>query len=143
MVTLALVQGDYRDWTSGRTLAAAAVGVAALALLLRRSLTHPVPLIEPAVLRSRPIGAANLAMLIFGESLAIAGAGAAIGIALTFPVAARFGRALGSLFPVFNVNAETLYMQIAAGLIVGAVAALIPCVRAAHIRIVDGLRSMG
>jgi putative ABC transport system permease protein len=44
---------------------------------------------------------------------------------------------------VFYVNAETLYMQIAAGLIVGSVAALLPCVRAANIRIVDGLRSVG
>jgi len=34
-------------------------------------------------------------------------------------------------------------MQVAAGLIVGAVAAFVPCVRAARIRIVDGLRSVG
>jgi hypothetical protein len=44
---------------------------------------------------------------------------------------------------VFFVVPETVYMQIAAGVIVGAVAALLPCVRAAHIRIVDGLRSVG
>jgi EmrB/QacA subfamily drug resistance transporter len=66
LVTLALVEGDEWGWTSGRTLLAAGVGAAALAVLLRRSLTHPRPLIEPMVLRSRTIGAANLAMLIFG-----------------------------------------------------------------------------
>ncbi len=70
LITLALVQGDDWGWTSGRTLGAAAVGVVALAVLLRRSLTHPVPLIEPTVLRSRTIGAANLAMLIFGAGFA-------------------------------------------------------------------------
>jgi putative ABC transport system permease protein len=84
-----------------------------------------------------------LALLIFGESLTIAGFGAAIGIALTFPVADGFGKAMGRFLPVFNVHAETLYMQVAAGLIVGTIAALVPCVRAARIRIVDGLRSVG
>src|SRR5258705_3341837 len=98
---------------------------------------------EYATLKALGFGPRHLSLLIFGESLAIAGVGAAIGIALTFPVADKFGTSMGTLFPVFYVNAETLYMQAAAGLIVGAVAALLPCVRAAHIRIVDGLRSVG
>ena len=98
---------------------------------------------EYATMKALGFGPVHLALLIFGESLAIAGFGAGIGICLTFPVASRFGKALGSLFPVFNVNAETLYMQLASGLIVGVVAALVPCARAAHMRIVDGLRSVG
>jgi putative ABC transport system permease protein len=98
---------------------------------------------EYATLKALGFGPGHLTLLIFGESLAIAGFGAALGIALTFPVAERFGKALDNLFPVFNVSPETLYMQTAAGLIVGAIAALVPCVRAAHIRIVDGLRSVG
>ena len=98
---------------------------------------------EYATLKALGFGPGHLTLLIFGESLAIAGFGSALGIALTFPVAEKFGKAMGTLFPVFYVNAETLYMQAAAGLIVGAVAALLPCVRAAHIRIVDGLRSVG
>ena len=59
LVTLALVQGDDWGWTSARTLVVAARGVAALAVLARRSLHHPTPLIEPMVLRSRTIGAAT------------------------------------------------------------------------------------
>ncbi len=98
---------------------------------------------EYATLKALGFGPRHLTVLIFGESLAIAGFGAAIGIALTFPVADKFGKALGSLFPVFNVNPETIYMQIAASLSVGVIAALVPCVRAARIRIVDGLRSIG
>jgi EmrB/QacA subfamily drug resistance transporter len=66
LLTLAIVQGDDWGWTTAPTLASAAIGVAALAVLLRRTLTHPLPLIEPTVLRSRTVGAANLAMLIFG-----------------------------------------------------------------------------
>jgi len=98
---------------------------------------------EYATLKALGFGPGHLTLLIFGESLAIAGFGAAVGIALTFPVADRFGKAMGSLFRVFNVHPDTVYMQAAAALIVGVVAALVPCVRAAHIRIVDGLRSIG
>ena len=98
---------------------------------------------EYATLKALGFGGRHLAFLIFGESLAIALGGAAIGIALTFPIADRFGRAMGSLFRVFNVNAETVYMQLASALIVGAVAALVPCVRAVRVRIADGLRHAG
>jgi putative ABC transport system permease protein len=98
---------------------------------------------EYATLKALGFGPWHLALLIFGESLAIAGFGAAVGIALTFPVADRFGKAMGSLFRVFNVHPDTVYMQATAALIVGVVAALVPCVRATRIRIVDGLRSIG
>ena len=98
---------------------------------------------EYATLKALGFGPGHLTLLIFGESLAIAGFGALLGIALTFPVAERFGKAMGSLFRVFNVSVETVYMQMAAAVMVGVVAALVPCVRAAHIRIVDGLRSIG
>ncbi len=98
---------------------------------------------EYATLKALGFGPRHLTLFIFGESLAIALAGAAIGIALTFPVADRFGKAMGSLFPVFNVDVETVYMQIAAALIVGSVAALFPCLRAARMRIAEGLRHAG
>jgi putative ABC transport system permease protein len=98
---------------------------------------------EYATLKALGFGPRHLSLFIFGESLAIALAGAAIGIALTFPIASWFGRAMGSLFKVFNVNIETVYMQVAAALIVGTVAALVPCVRAARMHIADGLRHVG
>lgn len=98
---------------------------------------------EYATLKALGFGPRHLTLLIFGESLAIAAFGSAIGIALTFPVAERFAKAMGTLFPVFYVNGETLAMQAAAGAVVGAVAALVPCVRAANVRIVDGLRNIG
>jgi putative ABC transport system permease protein len=98
---------------------------------------------EYATLKALGFGPGFLAFLIAGESLAIALAGAALGIALTYPVADAFGRLMGSLFPVFRVGAETVWMQIACGLLVGTVAALFPGWRAAQVRIVDGLRSVG
>jgi putative ABC transport system permease protein len=53
------------------------------------------------------------------------------------------GQAMGTLFPVFYVSHETVQMQAVAAGIIGVVAALIPAWRASHIRIVDGLRSVG
>jgi putative ABC transport system permease protein len=92
----------------------------------------------------KAIGFSNgfVAFLIFAESLGIAMAGGLLGIALTFPIADAFGGAMGTLFPVFFVSQATVLMQTAAALIVGVVAALIPAWRAAHVRIVDGLRSV-
>ena len=90
----------------------------------------------------KAIGFSNgfVARLIFAESIAIALAGGALGIALTFPIAAWFGGLMGTLFPVFFISDETLVMQVGAALVVGVVAALIPAWRAANVRIVDGLR---
>ncbi len=98
---------------------------------------------EYATLKALGFGPLALAAMIFGESLAIAGAGGLIGVALTFPVAERFAAEMGSLFPVFNVGRETVAMQVAAALLVGAVAACLPALRAARIRIADGLRHVG
>jgi len=84
-----------------------------------------------------------LAALIFGESLGLALAGAAIGIALTFPVGDWFAAKMGTLFPVFEVSRETVLLQWACAAIVGLVAAVLPAVRAARVRIVDGLRAIG
>ncbi len=80
--------------------------------------------------------------LIVGESLAIAAVGGCLGIALTFPVAAAFGRATGSLFPVFTVSIETVALQAACTLGVGLVAAAWPGRYAARVNIVDGLRAI-
>jgi putative ABC transport system permease protein len=98
---------------------------------------------EYATLKALGFGPGFLAFLIAGESLAIALGGAALGIALTWPVADAFARLMGSLFPVFRVGGETVAMQLGCGLLVGAVAALFPAWRAARVPIVDGLRSIG
>jgi putative ABC transport system permease protein len=92
----------------------------------------------------KALGFANhfVALLIFAESLGIALAGGVLGILLTFPLASAFAGAMGTLFPVFFVSRETVLMQVAAAVIVGVVAAVVPAWRAANVRIVDGLRSI-
>jgi len=84
-----------------------------------------------------------LAGMILGESLLITGLGGLLGILLTFPAAEGFRRAVGTWFPVFRVEPETIYLGIAATLIVGVVAAVLPVWRVTTVRIAEGLRRIG
>ena len=98
---------------------------------------------EYATMKALGFGPARLIALILGESLAIALVGAAAGILATFPVADWCAAQMGTLFPVFGVSRDTVIIQLAAALLIGTVAALLPGLRAAHLRIVDGLRNIG
>ncbi len=98
---------------------------------------------EYAVFKTLGFGGWFIAGLIFGESLFISLLGTAIGIGLTFPVAEAFADYLGTYFPIFFVEKETVLMDLAAGALVGVVAALFPTWRAVQIRIADGLRRIG
>jgi putative ABC transport system permease protein len=98
---------------------------------------------EYATFKALGFGGGFVALLIFAESLGIALIGAAVGIALTFPVAQGFAAAVGALLAGFHVSRDTVLLQIGAALIVGVVAAVVPAWRAARIRIVDGLRTIG
>jgi len=98
---------------------------------------------EYAVFKTLGFGGWFIAGLIFGESLFISLLGTAVGIGLTFPAAEAFAEYLGTYFPIFFVEKETVLMDLAAGVLVGVVAALFPAWRAVNIRIADGLRRIG
>ncbi len=98
---------------------------------------------EYATLKALGFSHHFLAGLIYGESMAIAFVGAIIGILLTFPVTDKFSEQVGTLFPVFGVSLETIYMQAIAAFSVGIAAAVFPAYRVAQISIVEGLRSIG
>jgi putative ABC transport system permease protein len=98
---------------------------------------------EYAVFKTLGFRGYHIAGLIFGESLVISMTGCVLGIVLTFPAAKAFGSTLSSFFPTFNVATSTIYMDVAAALLVGIVAAVFPTWRAVTIRIADGLRRIG
>ena len=100
-------------------------------------------LAENATLKALGFGPGFVAGLIIGESIMIVAIGGAIGILLTFPVAAGFKSAMGSMFPVFYVTPQTVMMQVACAAAVGLLAGLLPSIRAARVKIVDGLRYVG
>jgi putative ABC transport system permease protein len=98
---------------------------------------------EYAIFKTLGFGAFHIAGLVFGESLIITMVGASIGIVLTFPVAAIFAKELNQFFPIFNVEDDTIVMDVIAALVVACVAAIFPAWRAVNIRIADGLRRIG
>ena len=98
---------------------------------------------EYAVLKTLGFTARHLVALIFGESLLIAACGGLLGLALTFPMVAGFGKALPTFFPIINVAPLTIGLALGAALIAGAVAALFPATRVVRTPIVTGLRMVG
>ncbi len=98
---------------------------------------------EYAIFKTLGFGGFHISGLIFGESLFITTLGASLGIILTFPTARIFSSELSTYFPVFNIEPETIVMDIMASLLVGFVAAILPTYRAINIRIADGLRRIG
>jgi len=98
---------------------------------------------EYAVLKTLGFSARHLFALIFGESLLIALCGGLVGLALTFPMVAGFGKALPTFFPIINVAPLTIALALGAALIAGTVAALFPATRVVRTPIVAGLRTVG
>jgi putative ABC transport system permease protein len=100
-------------------------------------------LAEYATLKALGFGPAFVVKLLFGESLAIALIGGAIGLLVTLPIAAAFAKAVGTLFPVFIVSPLTMALQLLASVAVGAIAAAWPAWKMSRLSIVDGLRHVG
>ena len=98
---------------------------------------------EYAILKTMGFGGWYILALILGESLVITLVGGVLGIVLTFPAAAVFSHELSNFFPIFNVEAKTIYLDFAAALLVGIIAAVVPTRLAIRIRIADGLRRIG
>ena len=95
---------------------------------------------EYATLKALGFGPGFIAALIIGESLALTLLGGLIGIALSFPLISGFKGFIGAFFPVFRISQDTLILQFAAVVGVGLLAAIVPAIRSARIKIVDGLR---
>jgi putative ABC transport system permease protein len=98
---------------------------------------------EYAVFKTLGFGGWHIAGLILGESLLITLMGCGLGMAITFPAAYTFKKAVPMYLPVFQVEETTLYLDLIASLGVGILSALIPTWRAIQVRIADGLRRIG
>jgi putative ABC transport system permease protein len=98
---------------------------------------------EYATLKTLGFRPRFIALLIFGESALICAFGAGLGITLMPWVADAFKHFAGTYFPVFEVSSLTLALQAACAAAVAVAAALVPALRAARVRIVDGLRAIG
>ena len=97
---------------------------------------------EYATLKALGFSPYFISGLIYGESMIISYIGTVIGILVTFPIAAMFSEKVGTLFPVFDVSLETVYLQVFTAFLIGIVAAILPAYRSSQIQIVDGLRNI-
>ena len=68
-VALALVQGETWGWTSAATLGSLGVALVLGALLVARTRRIAAPVLEPALLRTRWVRAANAGTMAFGAAL--------------------------------------------------------------------------
>src|ERR1039457_29210 len=98
---------------------------------------------EYAIFKAMGFRSWHIAGMVFGESLFITISGCIIGIALTFPVANKFGQVMGAFFPVFHVEAATLYLDVVFLFFLGIIAGIFPTWRASRITIAGGLRRIG
>jgi putative ABC transport system permease protein len=98
---------------------------------------------EYATLKALGFGPGFVALLIFGESLAICAVGGGAGLWLTPHAAMAFKQSVGGIFPIFAVSQATQISQALCALTVGIAAAVVPAVQASRVRIVEGLRAMG
>lgn len=97
---------------------------------------------EYATLKALGFGPPFIARLILAESLVVALIGGVLGLLLT-PLVARVVHGAVPQFARFEVLPETYVQQAVAMVAVGVLAALVPMLRSARVRIVDGLRHIG
>lgn len=101
--------------------------------------------VEIAVMRALGYTRSKVILLILAESLVMALAGAAVGLglfAVTFTSLQRrlLDTRLSQFAAEMKIFPEVLALAVATALLIGLLAALVPAIRAARRRIVDGLR---
>ena len=120
-LALALVQGPDWGWSSTADAAAFAVAAAALVVFWRRSTRHPLPVVEPALLRVATFAWSNVTAVLFS----VAFAGGLLAIVLWLQdvwdySALRTGLAIAPgplMVPVFAAVAQRLAARVPAGLL--------------------------
>jgi MFS family permease len=70
LLTVAIVQGGAWGWSSAAIVSLLALAVLLLALLARRVVRHPTPIVEPELLAVRAFSAATLGSLLFFAAFA-------------------------------------------------------------------------
>lgn len=127
-VSLALVQGPDWGWTHAGTLAAAAVGVLALAWFARRTVRHRNPLVDPALLRVRPFAWSNVTAVAFSASFAAGLLANILWMQTEWGYSAlRTGLAVAPgplLVPVFAIVGQVLGRRLPSGVVAGLGSAL-------------------
>ncbi len=92
-----------------------------------------------AVLKTLGYTDAAVVALVIGESLLLTILGGAIGMAGAMVAVGRLGRALSEYLSAFLLTPQALLVALVLMVALGVAAGALPAVRAARLRIVDGL----
>jgi putative ABC transport system permease protein len=99
---------------------------------------------EYGVLRALGFQPGHIRSFIVGEALTLSLLSAGLGLLLAFPLIAGMGKWLeenmGQFFPVFRMTAPTAIAAVVLTLALGALASLIPAIRAGQMQVTEALR---
>jgi putative ABC transport system permease protein len=95
---------------------------------------------EIGVLKTLGFSGSGVTMMIIGESILVTALGGYIGLAFAALVGEAMGKGLQQFFPVLGMPAWTWLVGTALILILGGIAAALPCAQASRLKIVDALR---
>ncbi len=118
-LALGLVKGPDWGWTGAGTLLCFAVACVGLALFWWRSSSHPLPVVEPALLAVRSFAWSNAAMLLFATAFAAGLLEFILWMQQVWgygPLAAGLAVAPGPLMvPLFAAIAQRVHLRVPAG----------------------------
>ena len=95
---------------------------------------------EIAVMKTLGFSSAGVTALVFGEALLITLIGGVLGLALAAFAAKGLGQAMQQFLPVLGVSDRTYLIGGVLILVLGSLAAALPCVQVWRLQIVDALR---
>jgi putative ABC transport system permease protein len=95
---------------------------------------------EIGVMKTLGFSGAGVTTMILGEALLVTALGGYIGLGLAALVGEGIGKAMAQFFPVLGMPAWTWGVGTVLILVLGGLAAALPCSQAARLKIVDALR---
>jgi len=95
---------------------------------------------EIGVMKTLGFSSASVTALVFGEALLITALGGVIGLALAAMLAGAMATVVQQFFPTLGMPTETWILGAVLIVVLGVLAALLPCTQAFRLKIVDALR---
>jgi len=95
---------------------------------------------EIGVMKTLGFSGAGVTLLILAEAILVTALGGLIGLGLAALASKGIGAAVAQFFPVLGMPAETWGVGVVLILLLGGLAAAIPCTQASRLKIVDALR---
>lgn len=97
---------------------------------------------EIGVMKTLGYSSFSVTALVLGEALLVTALGGVIGLLLAAAFSTAIGSAVAQFFPVLGMPPSTFAVGAVLIVVLGAVAAALPCAQAAQLKIVDALRKV-